>query len=397
MNERSIDFLKQTFSRYYSSLKSLWVPEEIEKREFGFFLGKEKAMVRHRSFDSAEKLLGFLAKEAPFDVYYSIATYDSPQEAMSEKGWRGADVVFDIDADHLGRQCREEHDMWVCLACGKEGKGGKPASCPECEKKDFHEVNWVCGKCLEVAKLEVYKLLEVLEEDFGIGDENVEVYFSGHRGYHVHVQGRLSSIDQAARKELVDYLTGTGLDLGLVGLGAKSPGRLVTGWGTRIARSLYEIVNEKGIGEKHAGDKNLEAKRKRRILEGLMANDVEALSKNVSKKDFESLVSLAIEKVSVKVDPVVTTDVHRLFRLPETINSKTGLLKRRVPLESLSSFDPLEDAVVLKGDPVKVSVKRAPRFSLSGGTYGPYANESATVPREVAVLLLCKEAAEYSG
>jgi DNA primase small subunit len=399
LNGRSLDFLKKLFSIYYSSLEELWIPGEMEKREFGFFLGKEMAMVRHRSFESAEALHKFLVQEAPFDVYYSVATYDNPEEVMSQKGWRGADIVFDIDADHLEHKCRDEHDLWICRTCGRGGVGAKPSSCPYCGKKEFDEINWICDQCLGMAKMEVYKLVEVLTEDFGFGEENIEVFFSGHRGYHVHVKGSMTSIDQAARKELVDYLTGTGIDLELHGLSGIQKGskRLVTGWGTRIARSIYEMIDEKGLDGKLSEDKNVLAKRKRRILEELMSNNFETLQMSLNKRNFEALLALAIEKVSIKIDPVVTTDIHRLFRLPETLNSKTGFSKRRIPPEQLASFNPLRDAVVLSGDPIKVSIKCAPRFSLSGRSYGPYSDEVATVPQEVAVLLLCKGVAECSG
>ncbi|MGQ9514273.1 MAG: DNA primase small subunit domain-containing protein [Thermoproteota archaeon] len=396
MNERSLNFLRQTFSSYYSSQRSMWAPTEIEKREFGFFLGKEKVMIRHKSFRNVETLLNFIVNEVPFDVYYSVATYDYPEEEMSKKGWRYADIVFDIDADHLEHRCKDEHDIWVCNACKKEGRGTKPPSCPNCRKKELSEINWICDQCLGLAKLEVYKLIEILTEDFGIRYENIDVYFSGHRGYHVHVQGSLSTIDQLARKELIDYLTGVGMDLGLQELlsTTKVSKRLLPGWGTRVARSLYELVNDSWLDGKLNGDRKVTVKRKQRILEELMENNIETLSRTLDGRSFESLLASAIERVSVKVDPVVTTDIHRLFRLPETLNSKTGFLKKEVPQERLANFDPLREAAVLRGDPMKVSVRFAPKFSLSGESYGPYNDEVVTVPKEVAVLLICKEVAE---
>lgn len=370
----------------------------MERREFGFFMGREKVMLRHRSFRSREELSNFLIQKAPFDVYYSVATYDRPEEEMSEKGWRNADIVFDIDADHLEHECKEEHDIWICGACQKEGKGPKPTRCPSCENKEVVEVTWICDKCLGLAKQEVYKLMEILQEDFGITEEEISIYFSGHRGYHVQVQESLSSIDQAARKEIVDYLVGTGMDPALHGLwygrGLGPPTRTPAGWGMRIIRSIYEmakVTQFKGRGEV---GRSVNAARRQRMLDELMQGNLETLSRMTDRKGFDALLASSINRATVRVDPVVTTDIHRLFRLPETLNGKTGLSKRTASAERLGSFDPLTDAVALRGEARGVHIWSAPRFRLLDEWYGPYHDEEAVLPQEVAVLLICKGVAE---
>jgi len=30
---------------------------------------------------------------------------------MENKGWIGADLIFDIDADHIETRCKTEHDL----------------------------------------------------------------------------------------------------------------------------------------------------------------------------------------------------------------------------------------------------------------------------------------------
>lgn len=396
MNGKSLNFVKNAFSRYYSS-KETWTPKEMERREFGFFLGKEKVMLRHRSFKGREELSNFLVQQAPLDVYYSVATYDHPEWDMSEKGWRNADIVFDIDADHLEIECKVEHDIWICGACSKEGKGPKPTKCPSCGKGEIAEITWICDKCLGLAKQEVYKLTEVLQDDFGIPDEKVSVYFSGHRGYHVQVQESLSSIDQTARKEIVDYMTGTGIDPSLHGLsyggGLEPSERLSAGWGTRIIRSIYEITKDmRSPGEE--GKDSLLARRKQRMLEDLMRGKLDALSKMMNRKKFDALLASAINRTAIRVDPVVTTDIHRLFRLPETLNSKTGFSKMAASSERLASFDPLTDSIVLRGNSREVRIRSAPRFRLIDEWYGPYHDEKVSLPQEVAILLICKGAAD---
>src|SRR6058998_815974 len=78
----------------------------MEQREYGFLMFKEKFMVRHRGFKTAESLLTATRDLAPKHIYYSTAYYQQPTASMEEKGWLGADLVFDIDADHLETPAR---------------------------------------------------------------------------------------------------------------------------------------------------------------------------------------------------------------------------------------------------------------------------------------------------
>ena len=58
---------------------------------------------RHIGFDSPEGLQQILTRSSPpHSCFHSTAYYDRPSEyKMSEKGWRGADLIFDLDGDHL--------------------------------------------------------------------------------------------------------------------------------------------------------------------------------------------------------------------------------------------------------------------------------------------------------
>ena len=54
----------------------------------------------------------------------------------------------------------------------------------------------------------------MLENDFGFSQDELHVFFSGHRGYHVHIENdAVRSLDAMARKEIVDYVTGLGIKL----------------------------------------------------------------------------------------------------------------------------------------------------------------------------------------
>jgi DNA primase small subunit len=54
----------------------------------------------------------------------------------------------------------------------------------------------------------------MLERDFGFTGKDLHVFFSGHRGYHVHVENEdILDLDSYARKEIVDYVCGIGIGI----------------------------------------------------------------------------------------------------------------------------------------------------------------------------------------
>jgi DNA primase catalytic subunit len=103
MNDTTrFNFLKQHFLGYYREhAKSLNAPLSMNEREFGFLTFHERRMIRHKAFKDLESFNGALLSLTPSDVYYSTAYYERPDADMAGKGWLGADIVFDVDADHL--------------------------------------------------------------------------------------------------------------------------------------------------------------------------------------------------------------------------------------------------------------------------------------------------------
>ena len=178
MSSLSQRFIQDRFSDYYKQNSALILPPtSIEKREFGFLLFEKKMMLRHRGFREIDDLRSSLSSIVPSDVYYSSAYYERPEEEMKAKGWLGADLIFDIDADHITTPCATVHDIWTCTNCGASGKGGHPPKCPACGRTKFKEKTWPCEICLEVAKVEAIKLIDVLTEDFGFSSKMVTVAF----------------------------------------------------------------------------------------------------------------------------------------------------------------------------------------------------------------------------
>ena len=59
-------------------------------------------MNRHVKFTTQKEVLDYLSRVAPAHSYHSVAYYEDPgRNTMIDKKWQGADLIFDLDADHL--------------------------------------------------------------------------------------------------------------------------------------------------------------------------------------------------------------------------------------------------------------------------------------------------------
>jgi DNA primase small subunit len=400
---KSIAFVQQAFREHYT--KEFSFSENlsmIERREFGFATF-EGWMLRHKSFDAKNELISFLGDSVPRDAYFSCAYYEDPLAEMERKGWLGADLIFDIDADHIPTSCDKVHDQWTCGKCGFAGRGVVPENCPVCGSEKFDESTWPCEVCLASAKYETVKLLDILMKDFGFSDKELRVFFSGHRGYHVHVEHEaVMNLDSIARKEIVDYVCGLGLDNPFYGLIEKGPKMLnVTdpGWRGRIARGIHEFVAEakaedyRDIGLKGNVAETM-VKNRTAVLRNLNESKPWEAVKGVGPETWKKIVEHFVISQSASVDTVVTTDTHRLIRLGSTLHGKTGLKKTEFPVPTIEGFDPFKSAIAFKKGTATVLVSNAPEFRLGDQTFGPYTNQKVELPTAAAVLLICRKRAE---
>lgn len=389
------------FAQWYKqNSDKILAPPSMEKREFAFLLFKGKAMLRHKGFKRTEAFRDSLKDLSPSDVYYSSAYYSSPEEEMSAKGWIGADLVFDIDADHIPTPCKQEHDTWKCRNCGAVGRGAKPKDCPKCAGSKFDVVRWLCETCLEVAKNETIKLIEVLDADFGFSPNELKLAFSGHRGYHVHVENEaIRTLSATARKEIVDYMMGIGLEPTLQGFDFQrgtGPSLEDSGWKGRLARAAYEsLTSTQEQQEKPSSKKTRPILQQReRTLERWKGKGPWVLVDRLSSSNWKKIMLEAIEKQSVKIDTVVTTDVHRLIRLSDTLHGETGLKKVEFAADEIERFDPPKSALAFTDGTIQVEVAEALQFRLGDTVYGPLNNQKIELPAAAAMLLLCKGVAK---
>ena len=400
----------EEFGRYYGRLP----PSELEvksirERELAFLQFGEQVMIRHLQFQDTASLKEYLVAKVPANVYYSSAYYREPQAPdMNDKGWRGADLVFDIDVDHIETKCKIDHDTWKCLECGAASKGFPPESCPKCGMKKIDTVTWVCDRCLDVAKKEIYKLLDdFLIPDFGVSLNDVEICFSGHRGYHLHVLAEnLRSLSSDGRREVADYVRGVGLDPKAHGFRqVKGDGPIVGpdmrngGWRGRFARAIYAYVSGCGSDDlrKAIGIVPADAifKNRAKFLENISSTPTYwGGMKGYSMETLCKLAMLSVKDIVCNIDERVTLDIKRLIRHPGSLHGKTGLKTALISYSDLERFDPFSDAVAFRDGNIKIYVRDIPRVRIGDYEAGPVKNKEMDVPKAFGLYLICKGAAE---
>ncbi|MDK2974944.1 MAG: primase small subunit [Methanofollis sp.] len=379
MKPATLEFVRQRFDSYYRD-GYLAVPPSLPQREWGFIFFDRKPRVRmrrHLGFGSREECHEYIRSMVPAHAYYSTAYYANPAAGtMGEKGWSGADLIFDIDADHL-----------------------------------FSSLKGITyDVMLRRARDETEKLVAMLTGELGFSPKTITVVFSGGRGYHVHVRDlRVLAWGSGERREIVDYLCGTWMEPQLL-FNAGDGG----GWQGRFADVLQEygrvlradgrdaaqkrLCSMEGIGKKYA----------ERFLSALEAADDDLKVGRVPQAVLSSpalralmspeggeLVPL-IRGRGAAVDEPVTTDIKRLIRMPTSLHGGSGLRVVEVPIRELSSFDPLVDAVVFGEREVKVDAAFGLSVPMLGNVHTIRKGQNL-VPEALAVYLCCRGIAEIGG
>ena len=360
---------------------------------------------RHIGFRSRDALLNELVTTAPHSVYHSAAFYAIPvARHMDEKRWQGAELVFDIDADHLDVPCAKDHDAWRCNnpECFETGTGKAPDICPKCEGQSFSSRKWICEKCLDIAKKHTLKLYDdFLIGDFGVNPGDIQLNYSGHRGYHVRVKdSRVFKLGSEARIEIVHYISGMGLDAekmvipqGRVGV---IPQRTQPGWSGKLADAIIEFIrNIDSYDGTERWVKPLKTHRMAAI--NALSRNPPVLSSDVKGVGLKSWQEIAIKAAPAyggEIDVPVTHDIHRVIRLIGSLNGKTGFTVNLLTRDAIEGFDPFSDAIALTDGTLKVRISekqtKIPKFKIGNDMYGPFQNEVVELPKAAAVLLLCK-------
>jgi DNA primase small subunit len=461
VNFRTKQYLRKKFGDYYQA-SSLSLPYDFKRREWGFIFFDELpevVMRRHKAFSSEGEAVDYLRGMVPAHVYHSAAYYHFPGAPnMKEKHWYGADLIFDLDADHLPQKARSYAEM------------------------------------LANVKAETGKLLDFLLNDFGFSENNINIAFSGGRGYHIHVRDpKVLTLESTQRREIVDYLSGTGISADFMFVSAKhtdqvmgkykitelaSPKRIISfneqdggyGWGKRVSEHLVSVLrklssieenialgeisyaiykfvqNPKALPEnaKEIACKIFQLKMlhpswninriykeisncilpeiflKDILTFGGSARKILSIAKNENAINliqtkgivdfkgvpefFEIILQDTIMEFSVqtgaKTDEPVTADIRRLIRMPSSLHGGSGMKVVLLTLSEFEKFQPLNEAVVFSENEIKIEVISPPKpqnslVEMKGKSFRVSEGINA-LPEYAAIYLMCRGAAEYA-
>ncbi len=403
-SDASARFVMSMFSKHYREAP-LPMPDRFARREFGFMFFDRSFVMRHLSFPTRAALKNYLVEQVPSHAYYSCAYYERPDApTMAEKSWLGADLIFDLDADHV--------------------EGTKDLSYEQ---------------MLVRVKEEVVRLIdEFLLGDLGFDHDYLKVAFSGGRGYHVHITDpRVMRLSSHERREIVDYVTGTDLDIDWVFPSTAFEARKFKdrvgmeyrrtmprteegGWRRRIRRGIDDLLSElealdqeeavKRISEalsgseKETGGKTVsglyadlfKGAPGKRGVDRMRSDDAfEVFSQKRHGDAFLRLVEMRVKgRMKGETDEPVTSDIKRLIRLPGSLHGKTGFEVVPMKRDDLDAFDPFVSAVPKAFGEREVAVRcdKAADVRLKDGSYSLDEGRNS-VPEFVAVFLLCRRLA----
>jgi DNA primase small subunit len=383
MNERTKHFLREKFKEYYLEYP-IQLPPGFERREWGFIFFDTMpkiVMRRHTAFVTRQEAIDYLRNMVPAHAFASVAHYEYPGAGtMVDKHWQGADLIFDLDADHLPNA---------------------PESFPE---------------MLARVKSETLRLLDFLTDDFGFSGELLDIVFSGGRGYHVHVRDpAVQTLGSAERREIVDYVSGAGLVIKPVSVSSpisEIPAEKRFGWSRKINRWIAGYLQslkdpETAVNKLQELDGIGEMKAKKLVDAGLLdaasGANIERISNGnikfltgVTKSFWNRLILKAIQETCASVDEPVTGDIKRLIRLPTSLHGGSSLRVAPLTLANIEVFDPLKDAVVFSDKAISVTAEMPAACDLRGKHF-ELAEGVNTVPEYAGVYLMCRGAVEYGG
>jgi len=318
---------------YYTLRPPILLPNDIARREFAFQPWGAQSYVRHLSFRTAKEVLDYMKDRVPLHSYYSLARYELPEaDSMEEKGFIGADLMFDVDADHF------------------EG----------CNSK------LIPDRCIIEAAQAMDRLAYILRRDFNI--KNITVYFTGHRGFHLIAScDWCESLGRGERAEIGRYVAAYDLSLDSIfpekGQ-ACIPERGEPGWRGHIGEALSSKQPPEG----------------------------DCRLRMVLGRDWEYKVQEIVFSRAVPVDLQVTQDLSRLVRIPGSINGKTGL--KVAIVENPLRFKPSKSLAPIRGEAVIESHETVDIDSLLGESLKLERGKKYRVDAALALVLARKGVAD---
>jgi len=390
-------FMLKAFKKYYRTEGAV-LPDRFARREFGFMFFDKNFVQRHLSFSSPEELHRYMQGNVPAHSYYSTSYYRKPDEpVMEDKQWLGAELIFDLDADHLDGAKEMTYAQMI----------------------------------LQIRSEMINLVDSFLLGDLGFSEDQVHITFSGGRGYHAHVRTPdVMELGTHERRELVDYITGSGLNIDWVfpinrvatskvvtGNGVRTnvaKDRLIPpadagGWKRRMRGGLMDVVNvfcdcdmkeikrEYPSIKKSDGKSIIKAQEELRKARSVLfdKNNMAMLSTSVQNMLMKVMKEDVAYRLSGEVDEPVTADIKRLIRLPGSVHGKSGLRVTPITREQLTDFDPLQMAVpdAYSDEPVKITMRKPTDLDMKGEHFS--LKGETEVPEFAAVFLIGRKMADF--
>ena len=197
----------------------------------------------------------------------------------------------------------------------------------------------------------------------------------------------------------MDYLTGAGIYFDNIGydLDNLTISKGVGKWKERINKGL-ETFFEKDKKEistiTNTPVPKLKSllKSKEDLIKSLKKGYLFPLSPRKSKSFWTSVLENVVSDQMIPIDRQTSIDMHKIIRVPETLHGTTGFLAKTITIDNLKEFDPHKEAIVFGAEMVRLFIKKAPKFSLKGESFGPFEEEEVELPLFVGVYLLGKGA-----
>lgn len=406
--------------------------DKVSRREIAF-LTWDNRMVRHQAHNDKDSIIELAQKRAPKAIYASLSLYLDPSYRTPKELDKKS-----ISCQECGESYKSDKQEENCPSCGtlnqktnvnpKDRRGQTLAfdidygDIPGSRDRDP-------TKNLGAAARSTLNLAKILVSDLGFDYSDLDITFSGKKGFHVRVNigsnplfSDKDQTDKAVRRALVNYVSGyefAPMDFLLVKARAHAANTwhlkgYESGWGYRFNQSMEYIIKAAKAGteeftkvlalyspwytdKKRYGTKKTLPSQK--VIEGfrkacnenrdsiLKGGDIREMKDSEAKR----LLSFALARTRLRhaafVDKVVTDDFARVLRIPGSLHGGSGLVCCKVPtLKHLADMSwVLELQKELLGDEeVEVSISK-----VANTYYGVFEPGEHKVPKHIAIAMLC--------
>jgi predicted DNA primase small subunit len=319
--------------------------DRLETREFAFKYAKEADSIgRPVCFATLDRLKGYMATYGPNKAYvggFYNRTFPEDKGDQAEvraTEWRGRELCFDIDMDHFINVRKNLCD------CGAQ--------------------KTVCPACLELTKEAVAFLSETLEEDFGIPRREMTIIFSGRQGFHLwarksnffengadlppRIATRIESDIRSALAEYVNLVSEKRRRRTVKGR-VEVEHILTVDSDAMPRKIMHRFMNRtfanfflKSPGETLSEVKELTERARERIGDRLASGErgsevyVDLVSSRLSPAKERKVREKVMELRYPRYDVGCTKDIHRIMKIPGSIDGSTGNMC--VIVEDLETF-----------------------------------------------------------